>query len=475
MKKRYITLAAVSTVLGLAFKLHDPDKLLGTKENLGITCALVPSDNKGVILGRRHDPMGVPFYNCPINGENVEIPLSNVIGGRNGVGRGWKMLMECLAAGRGISLPATGTGTSKMVARTLSAYSVIRQQFGLSIGKFEGIEEPLARIAGFTYLLESARRFTASAIDNSCNPPVVTAICKYHFTEISRQIINDGMDIMGGAAISRGPRNLIAHSYIGLPISITVEGANIITRTLIHFGQGAIRCHPYILEEINSLSRNDTKAFDKAFWGHIGHTLSNGVRALLLTLTRGYINVSSLSKDNGRHYRRLMWTSAKFAFLADLSLALLGSGMKRKEKLSGRLGDILSWMYLSVCTLRRYENDGKKKEDKPFVDWIMSYSFHQIQKSFEDFYANLSKGFIGWFFAKPVLFFSRLNPIGNPPSDSLGSKIVDSFLMDDSIRDNLTKDIYLPQDINQSLGRLENAYKLVKRDRRRKRLNQTSY
>ena len=304
--------------------------------------------------------------------------------------------------------------------------------------------------------------FTASAIDNKCNPPVVTAICKYHFTELSRTIINDGMDIMGGAAISLGPRNLIAHSYIGLPISITVEGANIITRTLIHFGQGAIRCHPYVLDEIHGLADRDLNKFDKSFWGHVQHTISNGVRALLLTVTRGYISIPSVSRSNGRHYRRLMWSSAKFAFLADFSLGVLGGAMKRKEKLSGRFGDILSWMYLINCTLRRYEYEGEKKEDKPFVDWAVNYGFFQIQNAFEGLYANLTKGLLGWFLAKPVLWLAKINPIGVHPSDKLGSKVVKSLLENESLRNRLTEDIYVPKDSQQALGRLENAYKLVR-------------
>ncbi len=270
--KRYITLAAVSTVLGLAFNLHDPENLLGRGHKPGITCALIPTSTPGVVLGRRHDPLGVPFYNCPTNGKDVVVPLEEaVIGGTGGVGQGWRMLMECLSAGRGISLPACSTGGAQLTARAVGAYAGVRKQFGLPIGKFEGIEEPMARIAGFNYILEAARRYTNGGLDGGAKPAVVTAIMKYNTTEMWRKVVNDGMDILGGAAISRGPRNLMAHGYIGTPICITVEGANILTRTLMIFGQGAIRCHPYAYSEIEALTNNDLESFDRNFFQHIGH------------------------------------------------------------------------------------------------------------------------------------------------------------------------------------------------------------
>ncbi|MFY9342699.1 MAG: acyl-CoA dehydrogenase, partial [Planctomycetota bacterium] len=288
--KRYITLAAVATVLGLAFQLHDPENLLGKGPFPGITCALIPTDTAGVVLGRRHDPLGVPFYNCPTSGQHVLVPLDEaVIGGVAGAGKGWQMLMECLAAGRGISLPATATGGAQLVARAVSAYAAVRQQFGLPIGRFEGIEEPLARIGGLTWLLEATRRYVCGALDTGQKPAVVTAIAKHATTEAWRQVINDGMDVLGGAAISRGPRNLLAAAYAGTPICITVEGANILTRTLMIFGQGAIRCHPFAYRELDAIARNDGKAFDRAFWAHLGHVLQNGVRTLLLGLTRGLL------------------------------------------------------------------------------------------------------------------------------------------------------------------------------------------
>ncbi|HLQ37651.1 MAG TPA: acyl-CoA dehydrogenase, partial [Planctomycetota bacterium] len=328
--KRYITLAAVSTVLGLAFQVHDPDNLLGKGPLPGITCALIPTSAAGVQLGRRHDPMGIPFYNCPTTGRDVMVPLEDaVIGGQQGVGQGWKMLMECLAAGRGISLPANSTGGAQLVARAAGAYAAVRQQFGLPIGRFEGIEEPLGRIAGYTYLLEAARRYTCGGLDAGAKPPVVTAIVKYHATELWRKVINDGMDVLGGAALSRGPRNLLAHGYMGTPICITVEGANILTRTLMIFGQGAIRCHPYAFQEIEAMAQNDPVRFDRNFWRHVRHVVRNGCRALLLGLSRGWLALPPRAGATARYWQKLSWASAKFAFWADLAMGALGGNLKR--------------------------------------------------------------------------------------------------------------------------------------------------
>ena len=461
--KRYITLAAISTVIGLAFKLKDPDHLLGEDDDLGITCALVPSKTKGVVLGTRHDPLGVPFYNCPTQGRDVVISVGDVIGGVDGIGQGWKMLMECLAAGRGISLPATATGSSKLVTRTVSAYSKIRQQFGLEIGKFAGIEEPLSRIGGLTYLLDSARLFTTGAIDKGNKPPVVTAICKYHFTEMARQIVNDGMDILGGAAISRGPRNLLAHTYIGMPISITVEGANIMTRSLIHFGQGAIRCHPYAYKEIEALAQGKSKDFDRAFWAHIGHFIRNGVRAMLLSGTRGWISLPNALRKNGRHYRRLAWMSASFAFFADIALGLLGGSLKRREKINGRFGDILSWMYLCTCVLRRYQADVSPKEDKIYLDWVLEHGFLKMHQAFIGLYRNLAPAPISWILKTAITWWSRLNPVSLGPSDRLGRSISVSMLKSRRTRNKLSAGIFIPKDDKEALGRYEKALECIGR------------
>ncbi|MDX1639114.1 MAG: acyl-CoA dehydrogenase [Balneolaceae bacterium] len=460
-KKRYITLAAISTVIGLAFKLRDPDNLLGKGEDLGITCALIPSDTEGVILGRRHDPMGVPFYNCPIDGEDVEIPVDYIIGGREQAGNGWRMLMESLGVGRGISLPAQSAGGAKVATRAIGAYAAIRHQFGINIGKFEGIEEPMARIGGFNYLMEAARRYTCGGLDIGEKPSVITAIAKYNFTELGRQIVNDAMDIQGGAGISRGPRNIFASTYSATPIAITVEGANILTRSLMIFGQGAIRCHPYAYEEIDALTRNDANAFDNVFWKHIGHVVQNGARSVILSLTRGAMVTTPVGGLASRYYKRLAWSSARFAFLADLALGSYGGGLKIKEKISGRFADILSWMYLATTTLRRYDAEGQRGDDRVFFEWAMEYAFARIQESFDEIYREINVPGLSWLFRGPVALWSRMNRIGTEPSDALGHKVAQAMQQPGEQRDRLTAGIYIPDDENEALGRYEKALSLI--------------
>lgn len=453
-KKRYITLASISTLLGLAFKLKDPENLLGKGVNVGITCALIPTSTKGVVIGRRHDPLGVPFYNCPTQGQDVIIPIKSVIGGKEGVGRGWKMLMECLAAGRGISLPANCAGGAKLVARVATAYSAVRKQFGLSIRKFEGIEEPLARIVGFSYLLEALRAYTCGGIDAGAKPPVVTAIAKYNATELFRDVINDGMDILGGAAISMGPRNLLAHPYFAAPISITVEGANILTRTLIIFGQGAMRCHPYAFQEVAAIESGDIKKFDQAFFKHIGHVIRNKWRYILLSLTRGYLAFVPVYGKHRRYAQKLSWASAQFAYYADIAMATLGGDLKRKEKITGRFADILSWMYISSAILRRYEAEGRKHSLE--MSWSLDYAFAQIQKGFEGILSNM-----GWIY-KSMLWWQRINPIGSLPSDKLGNRLLQDIFQNQDSRDALTEGIYQSKQDQDSLHKLETAFQLLK-------------
>ncbi|MEX2601000.1 MAG: acyl-CoA dehydrogenase [Balneolaceae bacterium] len=458
--KRYITLAAISTVIGLAFKLNDPDNLLGKGTSPGITCALVPSKTQGVVLGKRHDPLGVPFYNCPTRGEDVVVPVDAIIGGAEGAGQGWRMLMESLAVGRGISLPAQASGGAKLSSRAVGAYTAIRKQFGINIGRFEGIEEPLARIGGYSYLLEAARRFTCGALDKGAKPAVVTAIAKYQFTELSRSIINDSMDIVGGAGISRGPRNLFASSYIATPIAITVEGANILTRSLMIFGQGAIRCHPYAFREIDALMKRDLKAFDNAFWSHIGHVVQNGFRSVLLSVTRGRLAGSPTGGLAAHYYRRLAWASASFAFLADLALGSYGGALKMKEKVAGRYADLLSWMYLASAALRRFEADGRPDEDRDYVTWVMETSFDRMQTAFDGIYRELEVPGLGWLFRGPIALWSRINRIGKPPSDALGHRIAQSMQKPGPQRDRMSDGIYIPDSREESLGRYE--YTLMK-------------
>lgn len=461
--KRYITLAAISTVIGLAFKLRDPDNLLGKGEDLGITAALVPSDTEGVELGKRHDPLGVPFYNCPTKGHDVVVPIDAIIGGAEGAGNGWRMLMESLAVGRGISLPAQAIGGAKTATRAIGAYTAIRQQFGLNIGRFEGIEEPMARIGGYTYLMDAARSYICGALDKGAKPAVVTAIAKYNFTELGREVVNDAMDIVGGAGISRGPRNIFAHSYIATPIAITVEGANILTRTLMIFGQGAIRSHPYALKEIEALMEKDTAKFDENFWKHIGHVVKNMVRSLLLSITRGRLSGSPVSGPAAKYYRKLTWASASFAFMADMALGSYGGALKMKEKLSGRYADILSWMLLASATLKRFEVDGSREEDRPYFEWAMQEAFHRIQTAFDEIYAEIQVPGLSWLFRGPVAAWSRLNRMGSKPSDKMGHKVARAMQTRGEQRDRITQNIYLPESREETLGRYEYALEMVEK------------
>ncbi|MCE3254817.1 MAG: acyl-CoA dehydrogenase [Rickettsiaceae bacterium] len=455
--KRYITLGAVATVIGLAFVLRDPENLLGQGMDIGITCALIPNSTKGVRQGRRHDPLGTPFVNSPLNGEDVVVGLDAVIGGRNGVGKGWKMLMECLAAGRGISLPSTSTGGAKLVTRVTTAYSNIRQQFGISIGKFEGVEKVLARIISKTYTLEAMRSFTAGAVDSGAKPAVVTAIAKYHATEMFREIVSDGMDIMGGSGIIRGKRNLLANAYFSVPISITVEGANIMTRSLIHFGQGAVMCHPFVYKEIEALENNNLIEFDKAFFGHITHFLGNIVRALFLSVSRGYIHKSSTKGLVGSYEKKLAWASINFAVLADIAIIKFGGDLKRKEKINGRFGDILSMMYMAVCALKKFDFDGRKQEEEVLVEFIMKDLFTKMQNAFEGLWQNLFDSSWSKLLVAPIAFYSKINSFVAPSKDGLENALVKNALKSGEFRNNLTKGIYIPKAEDQSLAKLENA------------------
>lgn len=459
--KRYITLAAISTVIGLAFKLSDPDNLLGKGEYPGITAALIPSDTKGVELGKRHDPLGVPFYNCPTRGKDVVVPVDTIIGGKEGAGNGWRMLMESLAVGRGISLPAQSIGGARTATRAAGAYAAIRKQFGLNIGKFEGIEEPLARIGGYTYLMDAGRGYICGALDKGAKPAVVTAIAKYNFTELGREIINDAMDISGGAGISRGPRNLFAHAYIATPIAITVEGANILTRTLIIFGQGAIRSHPYALKEIQALMEKDVKKFDENFWKHIGHVISNKIRAGMLSFTRGRLARSPVKGPAAKYYRKLAWASASFAFMADIALGSYGGALKMKEKVAGRYADILSWMFLAAATLRRFEAEGRRKEDLDYFTWAMDHAFYRIQTAFDEIYSEIKVPGVSWVFSGPVAMWSRINRIGKRPSDSTGHKVARAMQIRGEQRDRITNGIFIPESRDEVLGKYEYALQLI--------------
>lgn len=458
--KRWITLAAISTTLGLAFRLKDPKNLLGKGEDLGITCALVPAKTPGVVVGRRHDPIYTPFYNCPTQGHDVDVSIDVVVGGIDGVGRGWEMLMACLAAGRGISLPSQSVGGAKALTRVTSAHSVIRKQFGMSISNFEGVQEALARIFSSTYLLEACRNYTCGAIDMGIKPAVITAIAKYHSTEIGRKTINDGMDVVGGAGITRGPRNLLAHAYIATPIGITVEGANILTRTLMIFGQGVLRAHPYAYQEVRTAEKGDLKGFDKAFWGHVGHIVRNTFRSKILSLTRGHLASRGPGGPFGRYYQKLAWASASFAIMTDVAMGTMGGGLKTKGKVTGRFADILSYMYLATCVLRRFEAEGRPKEDVVLVKYCLDTCMHEIQKAFDGLFLNMKIPGLTWLFKLVVGNWSRFNTLGSGPSDDLGNKVVRAFTKPSEFRDRHTKGAFVPTDKEEQIGRLD--YALVK-------------
>ena len=456
--KRYITLSAVSTVIGLAVKLFDPDNLLGQGEDLGITCILVPSKAEGVTLGRRHDPLGVPFYNCPIDGKDVVLSIDNVIGGKDGCGKGWRMLMESLAAGRSISLPSQTAGSVQAVARATGAYAAVRKQFGISIGDFEGIHEALAEIGANTYLNEALRRFTAGAVDKGLKPAVASAIAKYNATEIGRQTAVHAMDVVGGAGISLGKRNLIAKHYNVAPIAVTVEGANILTRTMIIFGQGAIRCHPYAWKELQALEAGDVKAFDSVFSAHVGHIFRNACRALLLTLTRGRL-ANTPSSPIKSVYRRLAWSSASFAFLSDIALGLYGGRLKFRESITGRFADILSWMYLITASARRFEAEGGQKEHEAFIHYIAAKGFSEIQNAFDGIYQNIDIPVGKFIFSKLIAAWSRLNTMAIPFDDQNRREISAVLTTPGAARDSITKiAYYAPKEADSHARLLEEAF-----------------
>ena len=460
-EKRYITLGAVATLLGLAFVLKDPDELLGKGEELGITFALVPNSLDGVDQGYRHDPLGVPFINSALYGKDVVLDIDMIVGAEEGIGKGWQMLMESLSVGRGISLPSTSSGGMKLTAHVAGAYTTIREQFGISISQFEGIQYELGQIAATTYMMDAARIFTIGAIDEGEKPAVINAVMKYHSTERFRDVVNAGMDVLGGAGIILGDRNLIGRAYMGAPIGITVEGANIMTRTLIQFGQGVIRCHPYAYDEIEALEANDIEAFDRLFFAHIGFALRNLVRMELLSLTRGYLHFSNKSLLIAKYERKLAWSSANFAFMTDTVMGLYGGGFKQKEMLSARFGDVLSWMYLLTATLKRYEAEGEKEEDRVYVEFIGAYALNEIQKAYEGIFANIGSGFVNFVFKYLVGFTCRVNTFSSKPDDRLYIALAEKLSKDDASRNALTEGIYLPQDEQEALTAIDRCFASV--------------
>ncbi|MEJ2693201.1 MAG: acyl-CoA dehydrogenase [Candidatus Thiodiazotropha sp.] len=456
--KRYITLAPVASLIGLAFKLEDPDQLLGDERELGITVALIPRETPGITIGQRHMPLNIPFHNGPISGRDLFIPLDWVIGGRAGLGQGWRMLMESLSEGRGISLPALSTGAGMLASRYTGAYAAVRKQFGRPIGEFEGVEEALARIGGLTYQMDAARRLTLSALDNGETPSVISAIVKYHLTERYRQVISDAMDIQGGSGICLGPDNLVGRAYQAVPIAITVEGANILTRSMIIFGQGAIRCHPYVLKEFQALESADTTgaldAFDQALFSHVGFVVTNFARTLWFGITHGRLSQSPVKGVAKRYYQRLNWMSAAFALTADIALMTLGGTLKRKERLSARLGDMLSELYIASATLKRFHEEGEQPKDLPLMQWAMDDSLYRIQHALRNLLRNLPVRPLAWLLR--LLIFPTGLPF-YPPTDALDHQVAALLLRPGEVRERLTQGVYTTQNPRQQGGQLELA------------------
>jgi acyl-CoA dehydrogenase len=459
-EKRYITLGPVATILGLAFRAYDPDHLLGNKEDLGITCALIPTNHPGVNIGHRHMPLNAVFQNGPNWGKDVFIPIEWVIGGKAQVGNGWRMLMESLAAGRGISLPSSSTGMAKLAVRATGGYARVRSQFKTPIGKFEGVEEALARMGGNLYMMDATRMLTALAVDLGEKPAVPSAIAKFHLTDRARHVINDAMDVAGGKGICMGPSNFLGAAYMQLPVSITVEGANILTRSLIIFGQGAIRCHPYVLKEIEATRETNRErasvAFDRALFGHISFVLSNMARSFVMGLcgSRCAGAPDNAAPETRRYYQQLTRFSAVLAFLSDVSMGSLGGALKRKEKLSARLGDILSMLYLCSATLKRYETEGRQASDAPLMHWAIWDSMFKAQNAIEGVISNFPNRLIAAILRQLVFPFGRPYVV---PSDELGHAVAKLLIEPSATRDRLTAGMFVSSSEDNPVGAIELA------------------
>ena len=459
--KRYITLAPVATVLGLAFKLYDPDHLIGDQDEYGITAALIPTNLPGVTIGRRHYPLSIPFQNGPTAGKDVFVPLDAIIGGPEMAGKGWKMLVELLSVGRAITLPSTAAGGSQAAVYASGAYTQIRRQFNLPVAKFEGVGEALMRIAGHTYIMNAAVSVTSGAIDQGEKPAVPSAILKYHCTEMARKVANDTMDVHGGKAIMMGPKNYIGRGYMATPIAITVEGANILTRSLIIFGQGAMRCHPYVLRELQAAQDEDTERglaeFDDALFSHIGYAISNAARSFFLALTHARFSTVPYNTPTRRYYQNINRYSAAFALATDFAMLTLGGKLKIKELLSARLGDVLSSMYLASAVLKHFENQGRRATDLPLVEWSVRTLMYQAQEQLHSFLRNFPN--------RPVAFLLRcvIFPRGRTyfsPADELGKKIVDLITRTGEARERLSQQAYTTLEPTNPLGLLQEALEL---------------
>jgi acyl-CoA dehydrogenase len=461
--KRYITLAPVATVVGLAFKLQDPDKLLGgEKTDYGITCALIPRGTPGVSIGRRHFPLNVPFQNGPLYGKDVFVPLDCIIGGPKMAGQGWRMLVEQLSVGRCISLPSSATGGAKAGTYASTAYARIRKQFNQPVGKFEGVEAALTRMAGATYIMDAARSVTAGAIDGGEKPSVPSAMLKYHCTELGRQVANDAMDVHGGKGICLGPKNYLGRGYQVVPVAITVEGANILTRSLMILGQGAIRCHPYVLREMNAAKDKDKRRslveFDQALFGHIGYTLSNAARSFVMALTLARFSATPDIGTTKRYYQHVNKFSAQFAFATDMAMLSLGGYLKQKEHLSARLGDVLSSLYMASMVLKHYENQGRPEADLPLVEWSCRTLLYKAQEQLHGFLRNFPNRWVAA--AMRLVIFPRGRTYF-AASDRLGRQIVEPLMVPSESRERLSDGIYKTVEPGNPIGLLQEAMVLA--------------
>ncbi|MDQ3269180.1 MAG: acyl-CoA dehydrogenase [Pseudomonadota bacterium] len=456
--KRYITLAPVATLIGLAFRMYDPDGLLGDKRDIGITLALLPRDTDGIDIGRRHFPLNSSFQNGPLQGREVFIPLSQLIGGEAYAGKGWQMLVEVLSIGRSITLPSTASGGAKLAAVVTGAYARIRKQFGLSIGRFEGVEEALARIAGNAYAISALAESTAAAVSRGENPAVPSTIAKYHCTEMGREVIRDAMDIHGGKGIILGPKNYLGRGWQATPIGITVEGANIMTRSLMIFGQGAILCHPWVLKEMKAATLPDPderlREFDRNLFGHIGFAISNAVRAFWFGLTGARFGAAPGDRYTQRYYRKLNRYSAALALMADTSMLMLGGKLKFKESLSGRLGDVLSNLYIASAMLKRYEDQGRPEADQPLLAWAFHDAVHKMEVALSGALRNFPVRPVGW------LMWMLVFPLGRraqAPSDRLGHRTAALLMVPNEARDRLAEGVFTTPCESNPAGRI-NSY-----------------